>query len=157
MAEKPDSPGVVLMPPAVFFVCLLGGIAVALVYGGTIQLLPQTPRLVSGAVLALAGFAFMGWGHRRFRSLGVAVKTNLPASQLVGKGAYRISRNPMYVGFVAILLGLGLASGSIAMLVSAVPMFLYLDWFVIPREEKYLRRTFGEDYREYCRRVRRWL
>jgi protein-S-isoprenylcysteine O-methyltransferase Ste14 len=63
----------------------------------------------------------------------------------------------MYVGFVAILLGLGWACGSLAMLLSAVPMFLYLDWYVIPREEKYLLRRFGEDYQTYCRRVRRWL
>jgi protein-S-isoprenylcysteine O-methyltransferase Ste14 len=43
------------------------------------------------------------------------------------------------------------------MVLSAVPMFLYLNWYVIRREEKYLVRAFGEEYEAYRRRVRRWL
>jgi len=63
----------------------------------------------------------------------------------------------MYVGFVSILVGLGLAAGSLPMLLSAVPMFLYLDLYVIRREEKYMRRRFGIEYETYCQKVRRWL
>jgi len=77
----------------------------------------------------------MGWGRGKFRKLGLNVKTNLPAGTLVTNEAFRFSRNPMYVGFVSILAGLGLAAGSLPMLLSAIPMFLYLDWYVIRREE----------------------
>ena len=63
----------------------------------------------------------------------------------------------MYVGFILALLGIGIAKGSIPMVLSAVPMFLYLNWYVIRREEKYLVRAFGEEYEAYRRRVRRWL
>jgi protein-S-isoprenylcysteine O-methyltransferase Ste14 len=122
-----------------------------------VRLLPQPTGLYAGLAVASIGFLFMGWGHRRFTTLGVSVKTMLPASQLVTKGAYRFSRNPMYVGFVSILAGAGLAAGSVPMLLSAIPMFLYLDWYVIPHEERYLARAFGEDYKAYCKRVRRWL
>lgn len=157
MTTRPDSAGVRLMPPAVFFACAAAGIVVWLVWGGTVPLVPWTVRWSSGAALAVAGFAFMGWGHRRFTRLGVAVKTILPASQLVTGGAYRFSRNPMYVGFVAILLGAGWFLGAVPLLAAAVVMYLYLDRYVIVREEAYLARTFGEAYKDYCARTRRWL
>jgi protein-S-isoprenylcysteine O-methyltransferase Ste14 len=152
--RREDSPGVVIVPPAVFLTCLVCGAALSLWegwYGWSL------PLIIAGLATGVAGFAFMGWGHGRFKSLGVNVKTSLPASQLVTKGAYGISRNPMYVGFVAILAGLGIANGSVPMLLSAVSMFVYLDWYVIPREEKYLARTFGDEYKAYCRKIRRWL
>ena len=157
VSAKPDSPGVRFIPPWMFYACLVGGVAVELLTRWPVSLLPQPEGLITGLGVALAGFAFMGWGHRRFSSLGVNVKTVLPASMLVTEGAYRFSRNPMYVGFVAILAGLGLAAGSWPMLLSALPMFYYLNEHVIPREEKYLGRTFGEEYKTYCRKVRRWL
>jgi len=155
--SEPDSPRVRLIPPIIFFLCLAGGIAVSFIWGGWVAFLPWPARVISGAVIAVAGFAFMAWGHGRFRALGVAVKTFKPASQLVTEGAYRFSRNPMYVGFVAILAGLGWAAGSIPMLASAVVMFLYLNLHVIRREEAYLTRAFGQPYKDYCARVRRWL
>ena len=77
--------------------------------------------------------------------------------RLVTSGVYRFTRNPMYLGLVAFPVGLGIVAGSWPVLVSAVPMFLYFDRYVIPREEAYLTRTFGADYAAYCRRVRRWL
>lgn len=156
-SAQPDSPRVYLIPPIIFLLCLIGGIIATGVYGGTISLIPWPIRIASGVVVIVAGIAFMMWGHGRFKQLGVAVKTFKPATRLVTDGAHGHSRNPMYVGFVAILAGLSLSAGSIPMLLSAVVMFLYLDRYVIAREESYLRRAFGEDYKTYCGRVRRWL
>ena len=155
--KKPDSPGVNLYPPIIFLACLLAGVALEHEHYWPVPLLPQPIGLGAGLAVALCGFAFMGWGHRKFRKLGLNVKTNLPAGTLVTNEAFRYSRNPMYVGFVSILAGLGLAAGSLPMLLSAVPMFLYLDWYVIRREEKYMRRRFGVEYEIYCKNVRRWL
>lgn len=155
--SEADSPRVHFIPPFAFYICLAAGIAFALFYDYRITLVPWQIRIASGTAVALAGFAFMGWGHGRFKKLGVAVKTFLPASELVTQGAYRFSRNPMYVGFVGILAGLGWAAGSFAMLTSAVAMYLFLDWYVIRREEAYLTRRFGQTYKDYCASVRRWL
>lgn len=154
---KPDSPRVYVIPPIIFLLCLVGGIVFEVLHASSMPFIPWLPRLLSGVAIAAAGFAFMGWGHGRFKSLGIEVKTFKPASQLVTKGAYRFSRNPMYVGFVSLLAGIAWAAGSIPMLVSAMVMFLYLDQYVIRREEAYLTRQFGENYKAYCRRVRRWL
>ncbi len=153
----PDSPNIRIKPPRIFQLCLVVGLFLEYAFPTAIPAIPKTARLVSGAVLAAAGFAFMMWGHTLFTRLGVSVKTILPASRLVTWGAYRKSRNPMYVGFLAILAGAGLALGSLWVVLTAVPMALYLGLYVVPREEAYLARRFGADYETYRRNVRRWL
>lgn len=156
-----DSPGISrLMPPRFFTICLVGGIAAEWLLPSLFSPLAAVPwpsRLLAGAAVAGAGFLFMMWGHNRFTAVGTAVKTCRPASELVTGAAYRFSRNPMYVGFVAILLGFGAAANSLPMMLSALAMYLYLDRYVIPREEQYLRRCFGAAYDAYRQKVRRWL
>ena len=83
--------------------------------------------------------------------------TNLPATRFVARGAYAISRNPMYVGGSAFFLGIGFTAGSLWLLTAYLPLGLYLRLYVVPREEAYLEQTFGDDYRAYCAKVRRWL
>lgn len=140
-----------------FALCLVGGIAYAYFFGGWIRAVPDLMRWSVGLLVTVAGGMFGLGGVMRFKTLKVDVRPYKPAAQLVGGGAYRVTRNPMYVGLVCVLTGLGLFFGAIAMLVSAVVMFAYLNWYVIPREEAYLTRTFGEPYRAYCAKVRRWL
>ncbi len=151
----PPSPGVRrFKPPRIFLLCLAGGALLEWLW-------PWSPGLAlgpwPGLALALAGFLFMMWGHQRFQRLGVEVKTCRPARALVDSAAYRFSRNPMYVGMLAILAGLGLASDSVWLLLAAAAMTLYLGLYMVPREERYLAAAFGAEYADYCRRVRRWL
>lgn len=156
-----DSPGISwLMPPRFFMICLIGGgVAEWLLppFFVPFSTVPWLLRLVAGIAVAGAGFFFMMSGHSRFISVGTAVKTCCPATELVTGSAYRFSRNPMYVGLVAILLGVGAGANSLPMMLSALAMYLYLDRYVIRREERYLRQRFGADYNAYCRNVRRWL
>ncbi|MCJ2164309.1 MULTISPECIES: isoprenylcysteine carboxylmethyltransferase family protein [unclassified Pseudodesulfovibrio] len=152
-----DSAGVNIMPPFFFYCCLLSGICLDLIFPWTLRAVHYLIMLSAGAGIIAAGIFFMMWGHGRFRSLGVNVPTNLPVSRLVTDGAYQYSRNPMYVGFMSILVGLGVAIGSLWMLASALLMFLYLSIYVIPREEAYLGRRFGAEYKTYRNIVRRWL
>ncbi len=156
------SPGISrLTPPRVFFTCL---IAALLLEPGLRQHLPHLSSYIPltwsigfGVILMISGFLFMMRGHRRFQEAGTTVKTRLPATTLVTTGSYRFSRNPMYVGFVAILFGLGMALDNTVMMLMSLLFFVYLDRFVIRREERYLRQRFGIDYDAYCSRVRRWL
>ncbi len=144
------------MPPLFFNFCLGIGIVLELTVSWQLPL-PFLPFLLGGLTLALIGFWFMMWGHTRFQKLGVNVKTNMPAQSLVLQGAYQHSRNPMYVGFLAILTGIGLAARSGWLLLAVLPLAAYLRFYVISREEAYLRRRFGEEYTRYCKKVRRWL
>jgi protein-S-isoprenylcysteine O-methyltransferase Ste14 len=99
----------------------------------------------------------MAAADRTFKRLGTPVPTNLPASQFVVQGPYRFSRHPMYVGGSAFFLGIGLTAGSLWILAFYLPLGLYLALYVVPREEAYLERAFGDDFRQYCRNVRRWM
>ncbi|KAF1076230.1 isoprenylcysteine carboxylmethyltransferase family protein [Halodesulfovibrio sp. MK-HDV] len=156
-SPQPDSPNVNIMPPKMFNICLISGIVMEFCWTSTLPFIPTILRMILGGGIALGGFMFMMWGHNLFTALGVKVPTNLPSSMLVTGGAYTISRNPMYVGFVSILIGIGLAVGSIWILLTSLPMALYLGLHVIPQEEAYLEKAFGEDYRQYRLTVRRWL
>ena len=152
-----DSPGVNIMPPIVFYGCLiLGGVAEYFI-PSHIPLLPKVARIILGIALGAVGFTFMMIAHETFKHRGTNVPTNLPATAFVIQGAYGKSRNPMYVGGSAFFLGIGLTIGSLWMLTAYIPLGLYLALFVIPREEAYMQRTFGDEYRKYCLKVRRWL
>ena len=152
-----DSPGVNIMPPAVFYACLILGGILEFVFPQDFPVLTRTVRIVLGVVIGAAGFTFMAIAHEKFKRIGTNVPTNLPATTFVIQGAYIVSRNPMYVGGSVLFLGIGLAIGSLWMLVAYIPLGLYLSLYVVPREEAYMARVYGDAYRTYCSRVRRWL
>jgi len=152
-----DSPGVNLMPPAVFWACLIAGGVLEYLFPQDFPFLSRTVRILSGTLLGGAGFAFMAAAHETFKRTGTPVPTNLPATAIVVRGAYRFSRNPMYVGGSALFLGIGAAAGSPWILALYLPLAMYLACYVVPREERYLEREFGNPYRQYRRKVRRWV
>jgi protein-S-isoprenylcysteine O-methyltransferase Ste14 len=145
------------MPPTVFYACLILGGVLEFLFPHDFFILSKPVRLVLGLGLGGAGFVFMLIAHEKFKRIGTNVPTNLPATTFVLQGAYRFSRNPMYVGGSAFFLGIGLLVDSLWMLAAYLPLGLYLWLYVIPREEAYMERVFGDEYRTYCRRVRRWL
>ena len=152
-----DSPGVNIMPPTVFYACLILGGVLEFLFPNDFPILSKPVRLVLGLGLGGAGLVFMLIAHEKFKRIGTNVPTNLPATTFVLQGAYRFSRNPMYVGGSAFFLGIGLLVGSLWILAAYLPLGLYLWLYLIPREEAYMERVFGDEYRTYCRRVRRWL
>ena len=161
--EKPRSPGIRIAIPPLIFV-LSGGCALALEWFYFLDIAPLSalgiaviPQVICGFLIGWAGFSFMGWGFFRFKSVGTTTTLVDPVSHLVSDGAFRFSRNPMYVGFVSLLLGGAIMFDSVPFLVATIVMFFHLDRYVIPREESYLRAEFGKTYADYCARVRRWL
>jgi len=152
-----DSPRVNLMPPKVFLLCLLSGGCMEFLFPTQLPLFAQSLWMVVGIVVGAAGFAFMMLAHEKFKKAGTNVPTNLPATTFIVQGAYRFSRNPMYVGGTAWFLGMALSVGSGWMVLAYLPLGVYLAFLVIPSEEAYMERTFGDAYQAYCRKVRRWL
>jgi protein-S-isoprenylcysteine O-methyltransferase Ste14 len=152
-----DSPGVNIMPPIVFYACLILGGLLEFVFPKDFPLLSRPIRMFLGLGLGGSGFAFMVVAHEAFKRIDTNVPTNLPATTFVMQGAYRFSRNPMYVGGSAFFMGIGLMVGSLWMMAAYIPLGIYLSLYVIPREEAYMERTFGDEYKAYRSRVRRWL
>jgi len=88
--------------------------------------------------------------------LGTPAPIDMPR-RLVVKGLYRFVRNPMYVGVASFVVGQAILFGSVAVGVYIVCVLLICNLFVVFYEEPTLRRKFGAEYEEYCRRVPRWL
>ena len=111
-----------------------------------------------GGVLFLFGFFFALYGNRLFAREGTEIDPLSPANRvLVTRGAFSISRNPMYVGMVFGLLGIAIYVGTLPFFLVAVAQFCILNYGFIPFEEEKMERQFGDEYRAYCKRVRRWL
>ena len=79
------------------------------------------------------------------------------SSQIVAKGIFSVSRNPMYVGMVLILSGLAMGLGSLLAWLMIIGFVLYMTYFQIKPEEQILAEKFGDDYVQYCAKVRRWV
>lgn len=81
----------------------------------------------------------------------------LPTKHLVVTGLYRYVRNPMYVGVAATIFGQGLVFGNVRVLEYGLLVWLAFHLFVLGYEEPTLRRSFGDEYAEFCRNVPRWI
>ncbi|MEX2154511.1 MAG: isoprenylcysteine carboxylmethyltransferase family protein [Gemmatimonadaceae bacterium] len=112
---------------------------------------------VVGAILAALGFVLSAWGAITFRRAGTPVIPMHAATPLVTHGPEGLTRNPMYVGLTLGYVGIALVMGVTWPLI-LLPMVLWALYDqVIRKEERYLADAFGEDYRTYRARVRRWI
>src|SRR5438876_4758555 len=151
-----DVAGVIALPPFIF----LGFLVAATVLEAIVPLPvlgAPIARYVLGAALALGGFVMIGLGTRRFVAAGTNIPPNLPTTALVVDGIYGRTRNPLYLGSTFVYLGLSVAAGSLWAIVLVVPFLWVMNAGVITREERYLERKFGDSYRAYKARVRRWV
>lgn len=79
------------------------------------------------------------------------------AKKLVKNGIFAHCRNPLYLGNILIVIGLGIVAHSILFYVFGIPLFIFMYMAIIKAEEDYLAKTFGEEYIEYCRNVNRFI
>lgn len=147
-----DSPGVRIPPPAIFLGFFLAGLA----------LRPLIPLHLTGGMwvavplLALA-VAIGVWAFVLMLRVRTGIIPHHPATVLVTGGPFRVSRNPLYVSMVLSYLGAAWWIDVAAALAMLPPAIFVLQRFVIRREEAYLQRRFGDEYRRYRGRVRRWF
>lgn len=110
-----------------------------------------------GWVVTIVGFVIAHWGVLTFFLAGTTMFPFEPASRLVRHGPYRFTRNPMYVGLTVSYIGIALIM-NVGWPLALLPLVLWgMDILVIREEEKYLSRTFGDDYAAYKKQVRRWI
>ena len=157
---RPTNPGVKFPPPFLFVTGL--GLAWLLETQVTrIRFIgpdaSTAPIETAGAFLMVLGVLLIGWGMLTFARARTAILPMRSASRLVAHGPYRVSRNPMYTGMSLLYLGAMLILNWGWALVVFPFVLVLLYKLVISREEAYLLAEFGEEYREYCRRVRRWI
>ena len=94
---------------------------------------------------------------RQLSAAGTPVPGNRPTKVLVRTGPYRIGRNPIYLAFSLLQLGVAAWVGSWWLLATLVASVTLVAGVVVPREERYVQERFGPTYRDYKASVRRWL
>lgn len=121
--------------------------------------LPAPLRLPAALILTLAGAAIALSGVVSFRRARTTVNPLKPetSTSLVSSGIYRITRNPMYLGMLAVLLAWAAYLPSVLALLGPAAFSLYITRFQIVPEERVLHSLFGAEFVEYTQRVRRWL
>ena len=142
-----------LRPPIVFLGAILLGIALDRAWP-----LPFISALWwLGPIVTLAAVLLFLLSLREFRAAGTSVRGSTRTTTIVRTGPYRFSRNPIYVSFVLLVLGLSVWLNTLWLLVTLVPAFGFIAVVVIPREERFLERNFHDQYSSYKATVRRWL
>src|SRR3990172_9020428 len=145
----------VARPPLVY----LGSIALGVVlhFAWPLSLLPRgvSPRF--GAAVVLFAIGLFLFAVRTFRAAGTPVPGNRPTMTIVRTGPYRFSRNPIYLAFSLLHLGIALWTNGAWLLATLAVTLLVMSYGVIAREERYLAGRFGEEYLAYKASVRRWL
>ena len=142
-------------PPLVYLTSLL--------MGGLLHFLWPLPLVrhpvaapIGVAVVLVAVVLFIS-SVRTFRNAGTPVPGNLPTTTIVRSGPYRFSRNPIYLAFSVLQVGVALWVDSLWLLITLVPAWALMSFWVIPREERYLEARFPSEYPAYKASVRRWL
>lgn len=142
-------------PPLIYLAAIAVGGLLHLV--SPIPLVPLTlpPFVPPGLVIAAVVLFVMS--TRTFQSAGTPVPGNRPTTVIVRTGPYRFTRNPIYLAFSLLHLGIALWVNSAWLFSTLVVAICVMTYLVIPREERYLERHFGEDYLQYKAIVRRWF
>lgn len=144
-----------IRPPFVYGAAILLG--VLLHWFWPMQWLPTSINVPIGVVLVVGAVALFISSVRTFRKAGTPVPGNRPTTVIVRAGPYGFSRNPIYVAFTLLQVGLAAWVNSVALLLTLLPAAALMVLVVVPREERYLEAKFPSEYLPYKREVRRWL
>jgi len=144
-----------LLPPTYFLASL--GLMAALAFALPLADILSWPWRVLGAAPIAAGVWLNLAADRAFKARGTTVKPFERSSALLTDGVFRISRNPIYLGMILILVGVAMLTESLSPFLVAAGFAAIIETRFIPVEERMLAETFGEAWTAYSGRTRRWL
>jgi protein-S-isoprenylcysteine O-methyltransferase Ste14 len=153
-ARPKDVPGVVTAPVVIYAAPLLAGLLYDWRKPG---LLPKKVACPLGLGLAGTGTILGLQAAWQFRRAGTSLEPWEPTTALVAGGVYRYTRNPVYLGFACIYAGIALMASSCTALYLLPAVVALINRGVIEREERYLEDKFGDQYRTYAQKARRWI
>lgn len=143
------------------FVIVIGALVVSSLGGGIWRLDPDLAfvsalRTFSGVPMVVGGLMLV-LAYGSMARARTTINPRLPTTKIVSTGVFRISRNPIYLGWFLVIVGAALVNASLFQIAVAVLMIGLLHWAVVLPEERYLEKTFGDEYVRYKEKVRRWL
>ncbi len=144
-----------LRPPLIY----LGSIVLGLLlhWVSPVGLAPRVLGRLVGAATILGAVALFIASVRTFRGAGTPVPGNRPTTKVVRHGPYRFSRNPIYLAFSLLQMGIALWLSSLWVVGTLAGAVALMSLVVIPREERYLEARFPSEYLPYRVSVRRWI
>ena len=152
-------PAVKVPPPLLYLLPMLTGfliqhfVPIRIVTG----IAPTKVLNLVGAAEIFIGAALMAWAVATFRRLQTPVIPTHPARTLVAEGPFTLTRNPIYLAFSLMYLGVTFVANAFWPLLFLPEAVVLTYLLAIKREEAYLSREFGDSYTAYCARVRRWI
>ena len=142
-------------PPRI--AALLALFTVVIYYASPANTVLYIPYKFIGSTTVICGLTIMIWAWLQFKKSETNVCPTAETTSLITGGAYRICRNPMYLGILLILTGIAFFIGVMQALFAPTAFLLIMDKVFIPYEEDKLVKGFGEKYTEYVKSTRRWI
>ncbi len=155
MTDNQGNPGINMPPPLIYVVPLILGLL--LDRRAHRPFLPRSAARGLGWPLIGGAVVINIWFLRTIRDAEVPIRTDKPVPRLTTEGPFRYSRNPSYLALAMLYAGIAVLRNSLWAILLLLVVLGVIQREVIGREERYLERTFGEEYLAYKRRVRRWV
>lgn len=144
-------------PPILLAAIVVGAVALGDLAPVAWPGLHDTAGHIAGLGLGVAGLALFAWAAWTLRRHGTTILPDKAADVLVTDGPFRFRRNPIYIAHVLILLGIAELTQNIWFAILAVLYIPLVSWLAVLPEERHLEARFGEAYRAYKARTRRWI
>ena len=155
VADEQDNPGIRVPPPLIYLLPLLLGLLLDRRWH--VPFLGRGVARIIGWPLIGGALVLNTWFLRTIRDAEVPIRTDKPVPGLTTEGPFDYSRNPAYLGLAMIYAGIAVLRNSLWAILLLPAVLLVIQREVIGREERYLERTFGEEYLDYKASVRRWV
>ncbi|MGD8777502.1 MAG: isoprenylcysteine carboxylmethyltransferase family protein [Ignavibacteria bacterium] len=114
------------------------------------------PFNILGILISLSGFAIMGKSRDLFRKYQTTLAIE-KSTFLLKEGIFSRTRNPMYMGMFLLLLGIGICFRNMISVFISLVFFLLMNFIFVPKEEKLMYDSFGQEYLDYKKKVKRWI
>ncbi len=145
-----------LIPPVLVALCLLLMIALRNTFP-IATILQNNSTIYIGSPFILIGLSFIFITAYNFKEVETNIHTFHKPNKLITSGLFQFSRNPIYLGFLLILLGAAINLNAISTFIGPIIFFLAANFWYIPFEEEAATSQFGNEYLEYKNKVRRWI
>jgi len=144
-----------IMPPTYFLIFLTLSILLHFIF--QIKKIIFYPYSQIGWLFIIFGGILNIWADRLFKKNKTTVKPKEKSTKFITNGPFKISRHPMYLGMIAILLGTAIIHGSLIGFIFPIIFIIIIETLFIPLEEKIMEKTFKRKYLDYKNKVRRWI
>ena len=158
MTDAQTKPGVLPLPPLIYVAAIALSIVLHYAYPLPWLSSPLSDILFAAGWLALLAFAALLFtAIRTMTRAKTTINPNAMPDHLVTGGPFSVTRNPIYLADTLLMIGVGLISGIAWFLALAIVAAFATQKVAIEREERWLTEKFGKRYRDYAKRVRRWI